>query len=212
MVYVDNMDITDEKLIVKMYLEDMLSAVQIGELMNISTSRVVRILEMNNISKRTISEAITQLNITKFHKVPFQLKPILSPVENDLKLTGIMLYWGEGAKTGGGVKFANSNPEMICVFLRFLKEICGVDEKRIKMMIHLYPDQSSDLLKNFWSSTTGVGLENFYRPHRLVGKKGTYKNKSIYGTATINYSDKKLLTLILKWIEDYKNSFLKLPE
>ena len=80
------------------------------------------------------------------------------------------------------------------------------------MMIHLYPDQSSDLLKNFWSSTTGVGLENFYRPHALVGKKGTYKNKSIYGTATINYSDKKLLTLILKWIEDYKNSFFKLPE
>ncbi|MGD1003201.1 MAG: hypothetical protein ABR884_01325 [Minisyncoccia bacterium] len=206
------MNTIEEKLIIKMYIEDKFSAVQISEFVHISVSKIVRILDVNNVQKRNISEAITQLNITKFHKVPFQLKSNLSPVENDLKLTGIMLYWGEGAKTGGGVKFANSNPEMICVFLRFLREICGVNEKRIKMMIHLYPDQSSDLLKNFWSSTTGVGLENFYRPHALVGKKGTYKNKSIYGTATINYSDKKLLTLILKWIEDYKNSFFKLPE
>jgi hypothetical protein len=76
------------------------------------------------------------------------------------------------------------------------------------MMIHFYPDQKIDVLKSFWSSAAEIGLENFYRPHALVGKKGTYKNKSIYGTATIHYSDKKLLTLILGWIKEYKDSFL----
>ena len=191
-----------------MYTEDKLSAMQISELTHLSTSKVVRILEKNKIQRRSMSEAITQLNITKFHKIPFQLKETLSRVENDLKITGIMLYWGEGAKTGCGMKFANSDPYMIRVFLLFLRRICGVDEKRIKMMIHFYPDQKIKFLKSFWSSATGIGLESFYRPHALVGKKGTYKNKSIYGTATIHYSDKKLLTLILRWIEEYKNSFL----
>lgn len=208
----DNMDIANEKLIVKMYLEDMLSAVQISEVMNISTSKVVRILEVNNIPKRTISEAIIQLNITKFHKVPFQLKSTLSPMENDLKLAGIMLYWGEGAKTNNSVSFANSNPEMIGVFLLFLRRICGVDEDRIKMMIHMYPDQSGIFLQDFWSMATGIKPDHFNKPQILAGKKGTYKNKSVYGTATIRYADKKLLMLILKWIEDYKNSFLELPE
>jgi hypothetical protein len=206
------MDIIQQNIIIKMYVEDMLSAVQISERIDCSVSVIVRILEKNNIQKRSISDAVTQLNITKFHKVPFQLKHDLSPAEDDLKLTGIMLYWGEGAKTGDGVKFANSNPEMILIFLMFLRKICGADEGRIKMMIHFYPDQKIDFLKKFWSSATGVSLESFYRPHALMGKTGTYKNKSIYGTATVHYSDKKLLTLILRWIENYKNGFLKLPE
>jgi hypothetical protein len=197
----------EDDLIVKMYVIDKLSAMQISELTHISPSKIVRILEKNKIQKRTMSEAITQLNITKFHKVPFRLKTRLSPAENDLKISGIMLYWGEGAKTGCGVKFANSDPEMIHIFLLFLRRVCGVDEKRIKMMIHFYPDQDVDFLKDFWSSVTGIRLENFYRPHALVGKKGTYKTKSIYGTATIHYSDKRLLILILQWIGEYKDRF-----
>ena len=202
----------DEKLVVEMYTKKMLSAVQICEITHLSVSKIVRILEKNNVKKRTISDAITQLNITKFHKVPFQLKPILSPSEYDLKLTAIMLYWGEGAKGRGSVKLVNSNPDMIKVFLLFLRRICGVDENRIKMIIHMYPDQDKEFLQRFWSSVTGIGPERFYKHQILKGKKGTYKKKSLYGTATINYGDKKLLTLILSWIEEYKNIFLKLPE
>lgn len=202
------MDVIEEKLIVKMYVDNKFSTVQISEFTHFSTSQIDRILEINNVQKRSISEAIIQLNITKFHKIPFRLKYDLSSIENDLKITGIMLYWGEGAKTGDGVKFANSNPEMISVFLMFMRKICGVDEKRIKVMIHFYPDQDVGFLKSFWSSTTGIELENIYRPHMLVGKKGTYKKKSIYGTATIHYSDKKLLEQLLRWIEEYKNGFL----
>ncbi len=206
------MENINERMVVKSYVEDKLSAVQISESMGVSVSKIVRILELNSVQKRSISEAVTQLNITKFHKIPFQLKTALSPDDSDLKITGIMLYWGEGAKTSGSVKLANSNPDIIRVFLLFLREICGVEEKRIKMIIHMYPDLDGIFLGNFWSSVTGIGLENFYRPQILKGKKGTYKNKSIYGTATICYSDKKLLQLILGWIEEYKNHFLKMPE
>ena len=197
-----------ENVIIKLYRENKFSAVQISELTHLSTSKIVRILEVNNIQKRSISEAITQLNITKFHKAPFQLKQNLSAAENDLKITGIMLYWGEGAKTSGSVKLANSDPGMIKVFLLFLRNICGAEEKRIKMIIHMYPDQDKTFLQEFWSSVTGIGPENFYKTQILAGKKGTYKKKSIYGTATIYYGDKKLLKLLLKWIDEYKNGFL----
>ncbi len=202
------MNILNENLIVRMYVEDKLSAMQISELTHLSISKIVRILEIHHIQKRSISEAITQLNITKFHKAPFQLKAKLSSVENDLKITGIMLYWGEGAKTSGSVKLANSDPGMVKVFLLFLRNICGAEEKRIKMIIHMYPDQDRIFLQKFWSSVTGIGPENFYKPQILAGKKGTYKKKSIYGTATIYYGDKKLLKQLLKWIDEYKNGFL----
>jgi hypothetical protein len=203
------MEVIDENLIVNMYANDQLSAAQISEFIHISISKVVRILQKNNVEKRNMSEAITQLNITKFHKVPFQLKSALSAIENDLKITGIMLYWGEGAKTGNTLKLANSDPTMIRVFLLFMRRICGVDEKRIKMIIHIYPDQEKDFLESFWSRVANIELNNFYKTQILKGKKGTYKKKSIYGTATIQYSDKKLLQQLLRWIEDYKMGFLR---
>jgi hypothetical protein len=206
------MENIDEKLVVKMYREDCLSMVQISEITRISTSKIDRILRNNNVIKRNISEAITQLNITKFKKIPFRPMEILSTDEKDLKITGIMLYWGEGAKTGNCVKLANSNPGIIKVFLLFLRKICGIDEKRIKMILHIYPDQDRNFLESFWSSITGIELERFYKSHLLQGKKGTYKNKSLYGTTTISYGDKKLLKLILAWIGEYKEIFLHLPE
>ena len=115
-----------------------------------------------------------------------------------------MLYWGEGAKTGGSVKFANSDPEMIKVFLNFLREICGIHEERLKALIHIYPDHNESELKFFWSESTGIPMERFYKSHVHNGKVGTYKNKSRYGTIAINYSDKKLLHVLLSWIDQYK--------
>ncbi len=202
------MRISDEKIVVKMYQNHKLSMRQIADYFRVSPSVIQRILDRNFISRRSISEAIHNINITQFNKKPFRQKQHLSPIENDLKITGVMLYWGEGAKTGNVVNFSNSNPEMIVVFLRFLREVCGVDKERIKILIHMYPDHNSDTLQSFWSSVSGISRNNFYRPHIHDGKPGTYKNKSVYGTASISYCDTKLLKLILVWIEEYKNIFL----
>jgi hypothetical protein len=204
------MRINDEKVVIKMYVENMLSMVQIGEKLSISPSTVRRILDINNIPRRSISDEITNLFITKFGKVPCRPKQELSSMEIDLKITGIMLYWGEGAKSSGAVNFSNSNPEMIKVFLLFLRTICGVDEKRIKILIHTYPDQNYDGLQKFWMKMTHIKKENFYRPHVHCGKIGSYKNKSLYGTASVSYCDKRLLKVILNWINEYKDAFLKI--
>jgi hypothetical protein len=204
------METIKDEIVIKMYLDDQLSVAQISGKLTISSSKVRHILDKNHIAKRSISDAITSLNITKFNKIPFLPKDRLSREEIDLKITGIMLYWGEGAKTGSSLKLANSNPEMIRVFLLFLRNICGVYEERIKILIHMYPDHDKDSLQFFWSSITGIKLENFYKPQILQGKRGTYKTKSVYGAATIHYSDKKLLQLILRWIDEYKDSFLRI--
>lgn len=199
--------------IIKMYLSDRLSVDQISQRLGTSFWKVRYVLNKHKIIKRSISEAITNLNITKFGKRPFCLKRQLSSWDSNLKLAGIMLYWGEGSKTGNEVGFSNSNPEMIKVFLLFLIKICGVEEKRIKLIIHMYPDQDRHHLENFWSAVTKIDKKMFYRTYVHKGKLGTYKNKSKYGTVGIKYCDKKLLGLILSWIDEYKDNFLKImPE
>ena len=43
--------------------------------------------------------------------------------DRDLLVAGLALYAGEGAKTDGAVKFANSDPRMIAFFLRWLRSL-----------------------------------------------------------------------------------------
>jgi len=200
----------NKKLISELYLENRLSMVQIAERLNISPSSVRYCLDKGDIQRRDIGEAINSWYFTKLNKKPFQLKLKLSFNDQKLKIAGIMLYWGEGSKTGNTVKFSNSDPDMTRIFLLFLRNICGIREERLKALIHVYPDLNEKKLKLFWSKVTNIPIKNFYKSHVHKGKKGTYKNKTRYGTLAISYSDKRLLQTILNWISAYKKA--DLPE
>ncbi|MFA5023784.1 MAG: hypothetical protein WC523_02390 [Patescibacteria group bacterium] len=194
------------KLITELYLEKKFSMVQIAEELNISPSTVRYWLDKNCIKRRLISEAINSWYFTKFKKESFNLKTNLSPSEDNLKTAGIMLYWGEGGKSGNVVKFTNSDPDMIRLFLSFLRNICGVNENRLKALIHMYPDHKENELKSFWIKNTKIPKERFYKSYIHEGKKGTYKNKVQWGTLVINYPDKSLLKKLIEWINYYKTN------
>ncbi|MDP3956650.1 MAG: hypothetical protein Q8P97_01500 [bacterium] len=213
MWYNDTMVITNEmqQMMAKLYEVDQLSMVQIADKLNISPASVRHYLDKAGIKRRSISEAVTAINITRFNKVVFKLKSNLSITDKELKIAGAMLYWGEGAKGGGTVKFANSDPEMIKVFLCFLRKVCGIHEERLKALIHMYPDHNEQKLQKFWSSVTKISKNRFYKSYVHVGRVGTYKYKSLYGTLALNYSDKRLLETILFWINEYRHTLDK-PE
>jgi hypothetical protein len=188
----------------KMYLEEKLSMAQIANKLKLSSSVIRYWLDKNKIPRRSRSEAINSWYLTELHKKPFQLKTKFSYSDENLKTAGIMLYWGEGAKSENVVKFTNSDPAMIKVFLQFLRNICGIDESRLKALVHIYPDHNEKELILFWIKKTGIPKNQFYKSYLHERKKGTYKNKSEWGTLTINYPDKRLLAVILEWINYYK--------
>lgn len=190
--------------IAEAYRTGKLSIGQIATKFSMPASSVVYYLDKHKVEMRSRSEAVTTWYITEFAKKPFILKKNLSQKEKALKLAGAMLYWAEGAKGGGTVKFVNSDPAMIKLFLSFLRKVCGIHDDRLKLLIHLYPDQNEVSLKKFWSSVTNVSENNFYRSYIHIGKTGTYKNKSLYGTLAVNYSDKKLLMQINSWAKEYQ--------
>lgn len=195
--------VNDQK-VVELYTIKRLSIQQISEHLDISTYRIQRTLKKNGIAKRTISEAITACYITRFGMKEFVIKQELTHHDELLKVAGIMLYWGEGSKRGNAVGLSNSNPDLIKLFLHFLRTICGVAEDRIRISIHYYEDLDPEELVLFWSRVTKVHRSQFYKPWLHVRKKGTYRSPSLYGTILVTYSDKKLLKLILQWIEEYK--------
>lgn len=65
---------------------------------------------------------------------------------------------------------------------------------------------------DYWVKVTGIPKLGFYKPTIRPRKIGTYKNKSKYGTITINVSNKKLLNQIKFWCDNYLNRFAEVAQ
>lgn len=185
-----------------MYVGERLSEKQIATMLSISPNRVRRILDAEHVTRRGISEAVTNAYITRFGKKEYELLTDLDANAELLKMAGVMLYWGEGSKRGNTVAFTNSDPIMVATFLHFLRAICGIDEARLRATVHYYPDQDVNMLARRWSRLTKIPSGQFYKPFLHIGKRGTYGSRSSMGTISIQYSDKRLLRLIIGWIAE----------
>ncbi len=105
--------------------------------------------------------------------------------KRDLWLLGLGIYIGEGAKTIESVRIANSDPAVIVIAIRWLKEICNVTNDNIVISIHAYPDTDLSKAIEFWQTTTGLSRANFRKTRIDTRKNKTVKRrgKLPHGTA-----------------------------
>jgi hypothetical protein len=93
-------------------------------------------------------------------------KGLIQSISNDkLLLIGASLYWAEGTKSINSsptLTFSNSDPDMISVYMRFVREILKVPEEKIRAGIHIYPSISPEFAKKFWARITGLPEDRFY--------------------------------------------------
>lgn len=183
-----------------------------AEKLGISHSKVSYWLRKRGVARRTKSEAGHLAYAKRFKKFSCNIKKRLTPNEEKLLITGIMLYWAEGSKRNNQyVAFSNSDPKMIQLFLKFLREICGVYESRLRVLLHLYDDQEEEKLEKWWSQVTQIPTSQFLSSYTHKGRKGTYNRKSRYGTASLRYYDKKLYKQIIDYIDRYHKKILSPP-
>lgn len=116
-----------------------------------------------------------------------------------------MLYWGEGSKWDGEVTvdFANSDEKMIKLFLVFLRKVCGVREKKLRVFAYFYANQKINKNINYWSKVTRIPKNQFTKPYIRKDFKESKKDKMPHGLIHIRYADKKLLNVIRNWIDEY---------
>jgi hypothetical protein len=57
---------------------------------------------------------------------------------SELHQLGCMLYWAEGSKYRNRAVFTNSDPEMLALFLRFLRECYGLGTDRITLTVNVH--------------------------------------------------------------------------
>lgn len=172
-----------------LYYRGLLGVPEISRRLNVSSDVLYDFMKANNLPRRSV----IQHNALAFHRKPlsFSIKKPLTIHEQQLKIAGLMLYWAEGASTGRTVDFANSNVEMIRLFLRFLRKIIRITENRIRIFLYCYSNQHPAKLVNFWSKVTLLPQSQFTQPYvrHDYAKKG---RQMPYGLIHIRYSDKKL--------------------
>ena len=129
----------------------------------------------------------------------------------DRFVAGIALYAGEGAKTEGAVKFANSDPRMIRFFVSWLLEFFEIDEARLRLRLYLHEGLDLDEAERFWSAVTGIPNSQFVKPYRAVPDSSIRRTKHPMGCPSVVYNCARTLRTILGLQEALLSSAVPLP-
>ena len=110
-----------------------------------------------------------------------------------------MLYACEGTKLRKdkrgenryiySIELTNSNPEIVSLFVKFLKEVMIIDFSRSRGQLFIYPDHNQAQLISFWSKISGIPNSQFQKVIVLRQKNFKYKPNP-NGTFKIRYSNK----------------------
>ncbi len=107
------------------------------------------------------------------------------------KLCCSLIYWCEGGKNLTSVRFTNSNPTLIKLFLALLRQGFEIKEKKFRGLIHLHEYHNETKQKLFWSTITGIPIKqfskSFLKPHTGNNTRVNYP-----GCLAIYYFDAKV--------------------
>jgi len=168
--------------------------------------------QRNGISQRGRSmESIERRRASRIFNISRKRQTIIDSAKKDfsdlspreLKLIGVMIYWGEGGKTGNwSVRLANSNPMIIKVMMKFFREICNVPEEKFHAHIHTFEGAPIRKTEKYWSEISGIPKKQFYKTYAKPSKASLQKRKTLpHGTLDIYVHDTKLFLTIKGWIE-----------
>lgn len=122
---------------------------------------------------------------------------------------GVMLYWGEGEKNQkrGRVQLANTDPLMIRLFYKFLRDEIKVPPEKINVWLLLYPDLIDDMQKRFWHTTTGIPLSQFKNSIYIKGRHPT--RRLSYGVCNLYIRSREYYEKIMTWLVLFQNTLLQ---
>lgn len=86
--------------------------------------------------------------------------------ERELWLIGVALYWAEGTKQkehsgAQGVSFNNSDPAMIQVFLRWLRDVIKIQDSEMVFEVYVHENHKNNTKKflDYWAHIAGIEVK-----------------------------------------------------
>jgi len=127
-----------------------------------------------------------------------------------LHIMGCMLYWSEGYKNRNTFKMTNSDKNMLCLFMRFLRECYGISNNEISLYIQCYTDCFSvDYIEKYWLKELNLPNSCLRKTQVDVLSKYSHKKrcgKLKYGTCSIVvHCSTEILHNVFGAIQEYGN-------
>ncbi len=118
-----------------------------------------------------------------------------------------LLYWGEGAKSRHSLSFANSDVEMVRVWMNLLRTSLQAAEERIRITCYLYADHTEVQtgIEDFWLRVTGLSRSNMCRSMVNNYSRSSRRKRDRmlrYGTLKVVVHDTRLIQMILGGIQE----------
>lgn len=142
-------------------------------------------------------------------------KDFPSLMGNKLFLVGVALYWAEGYKKGAeGSKwkcfdFVNSDPEMVKMMMQFLRSVCKIDDKIMKVQLLAHKNLDIDEAIDFWSKLMKLPKSQFRKTCLSVSRSSKGKrnvNTLTKGTVHIRINKVDFFFKMIGWIDGLKSN------
>lgn len=167
-----------------------------------------RIRELRDVSPKRIESyrnTMRKKREQKFAQAYEEAKKEIGKLsKRDLFIAGFFLYWGEGGKTDTGtLAFANTDPDMLIIFIEWLKTI-GIEKTDIKVRVQLYADMNPETEIRYWSNRLQISKRQFRNPYiKSSNRNGlTYKSVHSHGTCNILVYNTIKLRFVLMGIKN----------
>lgn len=107
------------------------------------------------------------------------------------KVMCAILFWAEGSKVNQRLEFTNSDPKMIKLFLKFLRQSYELDERKFRVNLHLHKYHKPEETLDFWSKVTDIAKTQFIKPY-MKPHSGLRKKKDYMGCVTVRYYNSEI--------------------
>lgn len=126
-------------------------------------------------------------------RVGYEIKSYPTRNIGFLKSVLSALYWAEGSKSHRSpVVFTNTDPRLVRLFLTLLRKCYCIDEKKLRVRLHLHYYHPITKTKKYWSKLLNIPAKSFgkiYIKKRSLTKKF---RKNFMGICFIKYYDNML--------------------
>lgn len=169
-----------------------------------------RLRRMNGRHPNQLKGALRNAELGRARRRGYQAEGRALATRGDaFHAAGAMLYWAEGDKGHkNSARIANSDPELLHFFVRFLREYFGLDGDRIRITCNLFADhlERQREIEQFWLDVLDLPRSSLCRSIVNVYSKYSQKkrqNMLPYGTCRLCIHSTEVVQSIFGSIQEY---------
>lgn len=109
------------------------------------------------------------------------------------------LYWAEGTKGRGMLKFTNTDPKLMSLFITLLRQSYVLDERKFRVRLHLHWYHKEKIVKSYWSDLLKIPETQFRKIYWKKRGRNKVFRKNVGGICFLQYNSDYLREQILHY-------------